>query len=310
MVIMKEVYCSECGKKNTDDNITCESCGSTLKTDKIIPKRKINSFEELITEENLEILINTPFTPVVYKSILEEIVRKGYDNFIYDENASVLDNVYKLAEQYTHIYDKHKGNKALGLYSVNNIYVDERMPEAEKITTIIHELTHHLYYEIYEQWLMYVFNVEKSVYIESFVLFMLNGRPDLHAFNEYIAHTTQAQFEEPGCQTYSSFISLRNKYELDMTKFIPHFAFGRSVSDDIKMIIEYYIKEETKQKIIQQFDIDNIPKVYEIQFEDMPRMDETEKIKGMQSFLVEAMAATIKNKDLMENLETFNHLFE
>jgi len=307
---MKEVYCSECGKKNTNDNITCESCGSTLKTDKIIPKNKINSFEELITEENLNILKNTPFTPVAYKSILEEIIRKGYVNYIYDENASVLDNVYKLAEQYTHVYDKHKGNKALGLYSVNTIYVDERMPEAEKISTIIHELTHHLYYEIYEQWLMYMFNVEKSTYIESFVLFMINERPDLHTFNEYIAHTTQMCFEEPGCQTYSSFISLRNNYGMDMTKMLPHFAFGRSVSDDIKMIIEHYIKEDTKQKIIQQFDIDNIPKINEIQIEDMPRMDVTGKINGMQSFLVDAMTATIKNKDLMEDLKTFNHYFK
>ena len=306
---MKEVYCSECGKKNTNEKIKCESCGSTLKTDKIIPRKKINSFEELITEENLKILKNTEFTPLTYKSILEEIVRKGYDNYIYDENASVLENVYKLAEQYTHVYDKHKGNRALGLYSVNELYVDERMPEAEKISTIIHELTHHLYYEIFEQWLMYVFNVEKSIYLESFALFMMGNRV-LNTFNEYIAHTTQARFEEPGCQTYSSFISLRNKYGLDMTKLVPLFAYGRSVSDDIKMIIEYYINEETKQKIIQQFDIDNIPKINEIKFEDLPRLPEKEKINAMQSFLVEAMTEALKDKEAMEYLKTFDHLFK
>lgn len=307
---MKEVYCSECGKKNTDDKITCESCGSTLKTDKIITKRKINNFEELITEENLEKLKNTPFTPLAYKSILEEIIRKGYDNYVYDNSISVLDNVYKLAEQYTHVYDKHKGNRALGLYSVNNIYVDERMVEAEKISTLIHELTHHLYYEIYEQWLMYVLNVEKSICIESFVLFMINQRPDLNTFNEYIAHTTQARYEEPGCETYSSFINLRKRYGIDVTKLLPHFTFGRSVSDDIKMIIDHYINEETKQKIIQQFDIDNIPKINEIHFEDLPRMTESEKINGMQLFLVEALTAIIENKELIEDLKTYAHLFK
>ena len=303
---MKEVYCSECGKKNIDNNVKCESCGSTLKTDKIITKKHINSLEELVTEENLEILKNTQFTPEAYKSILEEIIRKGYDNFIYDNSTSVLDNVYKLAEQYTHIYAKHKGNHTLGLYSTNEIYLDERLPEAKKISTIIHELTHHLYAEIFEQWLMYVFNVEKSIYLESFVLFTL-GFPMNSIFNEYIAHTTQARFEEPECQSYSSFISLRNKYGIDLNKNVIYFEYGRAVSDDIKMIIEYFINEETKQKIIQQFDIDNIPKINEIQFEDLPRANQREKFEGMQFFLIDAMSVALQNEDALEKLKTLNH---
>ena len=305
---MKEIYCSECGKKNTNDKIVCESCGSTLKTDQIITKKKINSFEELVTEENLEILKNTQFTSEAYRSILEEIIRKGYNNFVYDNNLSVLENVHNLAEQYAHVYDKHKGNRALGLYSVNEIFIDERMSEAQKISTIIHELTHHLYYEIFEQWLMYVFNVEKSIYIESFILFMLGNSLINRIFNEYIAHTTQARFEEPGCQTYSSFISLRND-AFDPKEYIIYFEYGRAVSDDIKMIIEHFINEETKQKIIQQFDIDNIPKINEIHFEDLPRANEAKKIAGMQFFLIDAMTFVLENKKDMELLKTFDQYF-
>ena len=51
-----KVYCSECGKANDSENIYCKSCNATLKTDKIEYGKQINSFEELITEENYKIL--------------------------------------------------------------------------------------------------------------------------------------------------------------------------------------------------------------------------------------------------------------
>ena len=305
---MKEIYCSECGKKNKADNIICEFCSSTLKTDKIVQGKAINSFEDLITEENIKLLINTSFTPEVYRSILEEIIRTGYDNFQYDFNVSVLDNVFQLAEQYTHVYAKHKGNSALGLYSANNIYLDERMPEAKKISTLIHELTHHIYYEIYEQWLMYIFKIEKNIYLEAFVLFSLS-LPHLKAFNEYIAHTTQSRFEEPGCQNYSSFVELRTEYKLNMKELAPHFAFGRSVSDGITMIIGSFINDSVREQIIEQFDIDNIPKINEIDFNNLPRMSEQDKIDGMKKFLIDAAMAAFKNKDDREFLKTFAQYF-
>lgn len=305
---MKEIYCSECGEKNKSSSIRCEYCGSTLKTDKIVKGKAINSFDDLITEENIQQLVDTPFTQDAYKSILEEIIRRGYDNFHYDVNASVLDNVYQLAEQYTHVYAKHKGNDSLGLYSANNIYLDERMPEAQKISTLIHELTHHLYYEIYEQWLMYTYKIEKNKYLEAFILFVLN-RPELKTFNEYIAHTTQARYEEAGCQSYSSFIDLRTKYALDMMKLTPHFDYGRSVSDDITMIIECFISENVKQKIIQQFDMDNMPKIYEVNFDDLPRMSEKDKIESMHAVLINSMMSAFKSKDIMDYLKTFDQYF-
>ena len=305
--MMKEVYCSVCGKKSKSDGIKCEFCSSTLKTDLVETGKKINSFEELVTEENLEILKKTKFTSQAYKAILEEIIRMGYDNFQYDENASVLDNVYQLAEQYTHVYSKHKGGE-LGVYSSNEIYYDERMPEAHKISTLIHELTHHLYSEIYEQWLMYTFKVEKSIYLEAFALFTLQ-HPIFKTFNEYIAHTTQARFEEPGCQGYGSFIKLREMYDLDLNRVKEQFAFGRSVSDDITKIIEYNINDDVRKKIIEQFDMDNIPKINEIHFEDLPRMSEKDKLMNMQGILINAMESALKNEESMKFLKIMDKYF-
>ena len=101
-----KVYCSECGKANNSENIYCKSCNATLKTEKIEYGNKINSFEELITQENYKILSETYFTPNAYNAILEEIIRIGYDKFTYNENKSTLENVYDIVDEYVNIFSK------------------------------------------------------------------------------------------------------------------------------------------------------------------------------------------------------------
>ena len=252
-------------------------------------------------------LKQTKFTPTAYNTILEEILRIGYDKFTYNDNLTVLDNVYLLAEQYTHVYSKHKGNE-LGVYSTNDIYVDERRPEAQKTSTLIHELTHHLYYEIYEQWMMYALKVKKSIYIEAFVLFTLQF-PLFKTFNEYIAHTTQSKFEKPGCQGYGSFIKLRKDYGLDLNKFKEHFAYGRAVSEDITMIIEQFLDEKVREKIVKQFEIDNIAVINQIEIEDLDIMSQKDTAASMGLILIDAMSEALKYEKSMEYLKSLEQLF-
>lgn len=304
-----KVYCSECGKANDSENIYCKSCNATLKTDKIEYGKQINSFEALITEENYKILNETYFTPKAYNAILEEIIRIGYDKFTYNENKSTLENVYDLVDEYVNIFAKHKGS-ALGYYVANEIFIDERLPEAEQIATLIHELTHHLYSEIFERWMMYALKVEKNIYIESFVLFSTIF-PERKFLNEYVAHTTEGQFILHGSQNYGSFIQIMEENKINLEEHKDLIALGRSISNDITNILEYFIDEDFRKRIIQQYTIDNVRRNYDqIKYEESPEMDENTKTEYMGVLLRSAFKACLEKEDYFKYLSTLKNEFK
>ena len=306
---MATVYCSECGSKNKSKDIHCTKCNSTLKTDKISYGEKITSFNKLITKENYQILSDTYFTSTMYQGVLDEIIRIGKNKFTYDENDTALNNIINLADQYVDIYSKRKGSSA-GFYIANQIYFEERSTDAEKIGTIIHELTHHLFAEIFEQFLMYALCVEKTKYIEAYVLFTFIP-PNLQLLNEYVAHTTEGQFIIHGCQNYGSFIKIMEENHIKLEEVKELLALGRAVSNDITMILEEFIDENLRKRIIQQYTINNVPRRFDqIEFEEVEEMPEDFKSEFIGVLLRGPMDACLKDKKIMEilrsRLDVFN----
>lgn len=306
---MATVYCSECGSKNKEGNIYCKKCYKTLKTDKIEYGKSINSFDELITEENYNILYDTYFTPTMYQGIIDEIIRIGKNKFKYNKKDTALNNIINIAEQYVDIYSKRKGSSE-GFYVANQIYFEERSTEAEKIGTIIHELTHHLYAEIFEQFMMYALCVEKTKYIEAFVLFS-QTLPERQLLNEYVAHTTEGQFIIYGCQNYGSFIKIMEENNIKLDDVKDFLALGRAISNDITKILEEFIDEDLRKRIIQQYSIDNVPRTFDqIEFEEMEEVPPDFKPEMMGLLLREPMMACLKNNDVRKVLESYIDPFD
>lgn len=305
---MTDVYCSKCGKLNKNAGTYCKSCNNILKTDKINFGNKITSFNELFTEENYKKLENTYITLEIYESILGEINRIAKDNYIYDENKTTLENIYNLADQYTTLYTKHKG-VALGYYISNEIFIDQRLPDSEQISTIIHELTHHIYAEILEQILIYSLNVEKSQYLEAFVAFAIY--PPIEKFlNEYIAHTTEGQFVLHGCQNYGSFINLMNEHHIIPEENQQIIALGRTISNDITQILENYIDEKLRKNIIKQYTIDNIRRDYtQIHFEESAEIKKEQVGEKLKYTLLMALRACLDDYRLIDLVEEINTHF-
>lgn len=292
---MTEIYCSNCGVKNTKSNKFCTECKKVLKTEKIKYGKQIDSFKDLLTNENYEILCNTDFSEEAYNGILEEIRNKAFYSFEYDENKSALDNIINFASSYVHINKKHKGS-VYGYYIANEINIDYRNPPSEIIATIIHELTHHIYSEIFEQWLMYTFNIEKNKYLEVFVSFCL-APPIARIENEYIAHSVEGQYILQGCQDYTSFHDLLNKNKIKIEKIFGNLTYANSVSDDISSIYDEMITESLRQEIIEQY-INDKPEHNsgDISLEDVPKASVENKLDNMKLILQESFKEYLQDK--------------
>jgi len=85
---------------------------------------------------------------------------------------------------------------------------------------------------------------------------------------------------------------------------------GRSLSDDITNILEYFIDDEFRKKIIQQYTIDNVRRNYDqIKYEEIPEMDESTKTEYMGLLLRSAFKACLDKKEYFDYLTTLKNEF-
>ena len=83
-----------------------------------------------------------------------------------------LEKVLLFTKSFVEVDTKASGAD-LGNYACNKINLDDRLYTANQITTLIHELSHHLLAEIFEQSLMIIWDTDKTDEIESFVWYSL-----------------------------------------------------------------------------------------------------------------------------------------
>lgn len=228
---------------------------------------KIDKIEDLLSNDSLIKIKNSNLTIDEYNEILEKIritsdsVREKliHDNFIMVESLSTFDKILLYGKSFTRIEFKPY-IEATGVYSLNKIVIDDREFISNQISTLIHELSHHILAEILEQILMKLLNCQKSLDIEIVVAHILNLDREIRLMDEYIAHTVEGRFIPYGNQNYGSYEKIKNsefdvKYEKDVINVIIN--FGNSLSEDIYKLFEYYIDENLRENIKQQFINDN-----------------------------------------------------
>ncbi|RAP54383.1 MAG: hypothetical protein BZ137_02460, partial [Methanosphaera sp. rholeuAM130] len=88
--------------------------------------------------------------------------------------------IKKIASQYAKIVID-ENTDLQGYYIHNKLYINDTLPDAVQITTIIHELVHQLYAEIFEQMMKLTLDVHDEFIIQSFIMFMLNNSIENHA---------------------------------------------------------------------------------------------------------------------------------
>lgn len=312
------VFCSKCGSENKDSNENCDKCGEFLLKPEFFKAKTEEKFEDIFTEENLKAL--TELTVEDYNEIIRNIINMGHYNlakFIQTNNIDfnnlpTLDKISIIALSYSKIGYKTKGAE-LGFYSFNRISVDERLFDSNKISTLIHELSHHIFSEIFEQTLMYVWECSKSNAIEALAWFTLISNPLTSLSNEYCAHTCEGRFIPFGYQNYGSFNKILNENfdpKKDQKAVTLALVFGNTISEDIINILEGFIDINLREEIKEQFKTDyTIPPNYEqILLESKEIIPDEAKVDNIIAILTSGFQAA-QNKDAKDILESFKETF-
>lgn len=312
------VFCSKCGSENPDSNNVCEKCGEFLTKKEYLNSKIYENFEDIFTDENLK-AIDT-LTVEGYNTVIENITQMGHhylrqyyeSSGINKRNMTTLDKIKSLTQAYAKISYKARGAE-LGSYSYNSISIDDRLDESNQIATLLHELSHHLFSEIFEQILMYVLNCEKSDAIEAFAWFTLIGNPLNSLANEYCAHTCEGRFIPHGYQNYGSFNNILMQ-EFDPEKDQDAIGFGliygNTMAQDIIEILEDFIDYDLREEIKQQFkkDFRYPPRYDQILLETHDTLPEDTKIENLKVNLKTAFDAA-KNKKMKEILDAIKDKF-
>lgn len=266
----------------------------------ILNDNNIIQFEEIFLdyEDYAYILSKIKST---YQKILTHIINE----YSIDLNRlSARDKILLLAKSFV-IVDYKAGGGDLGNFQYNEIYIDDRQYSPPEITTIIHELSHFILAEIFEQAIMMILDTDKTDAIEAFVCEIL-----LKDFNylvdEYCAHTVEGRFAVLGYQNYGSFNKKADNYPNDDELSIDYACmFGNTFSKGIIDILESFINEELREEIKDEFKTLNEQPNYEgLRYEINSCLDDEDISKAINIMLNYGI-----NKCNIDKLEIYTEKF-
>lgn len=268
--------------------------------------KPIQSLEELLTQENLTLIENAQFNVDDYREILDEILDESLENLVLDDKLSPLENVKRIVLQHVNIYYSDIKISS-GYFIYNNIYLNNNLPEALQIVTLIHELAHHIYAEIFEKWLYKLFNIQKENIVEAVVMFMLNNSIENRIADEYLSYIVEGRFTPPECQNYLSFIQLLIELGINVLDSKSYFIFAHEISHDIDDILKPVINKQLRCSINEQFIKDDIAHLNQKLTFDYcdERFNEVEKVEIMHEMLYFIFDYFINGEGDVEDIQNY-----
>ena len=253
------------------------------------------TFNELFNQNNLDFINHNNLTLSQYKDILNKIKKRSneiLDNtinkyFVDLDSLELVDKIILYVKVFSEVYYKSEGSES-GSYLIDEITLDDRLYKSAQIFTLIHELSHDLIREIFDQTLMRMLNCSKTDLLSYFISFTLENR-EYKLMDEYCANKVQSRFMPLGYQEFDSYAEIVEEEfdfynEKDIVKL--YSQLGKSFSHDVLFIIEDYIDDAMREDIKNQFNLDpHESPTYKIEMEDLEDLNEDEKINILNSII-------------------------
>ena len=202
-----------------------------------------------ITESNFEDIIeNITYT---YQIVMDDLIEEYDIDF---EGLHILDKILLFSKSFAKTEYKAGGGD-LGHYVSNYIYIDDRQEAAYQITTMIHEISHFIFKEIFEQVISILLNTDKTDLIEGLVCWVLEKDPFNNLIDEYCAHTVEGRFAPIGYQDYGSYIKAVDEFSQNHSPKLVETAevIGNTFAQHIMPIIESFVGEYLREEIKIEF---------------------------------------------------------
>lgn len=319
-------FCPKCNRKYPEEENVCLDCLVTLKklTDRK-PVREIKNhpvftfkgknnyhdFKSILTDENLVKINEFKFTMKDYDNIIKRIKRTSLENldkliknnYVDMNELSILGKVHLFAKSFVRIEYKSYGQE-LGYFENNRIIIDDRQSSSLQITTLIHELAHFLIKELINGVLCKLLKCSKNRHIDVLSSYILSYDNFPMLIDEYSAHCCEGRFTVYGYQDYSSFLSIvermdgeMSRDEIEITKSI-----GNNFANTIKDILEIFLDDEMLEDIKEDFERHNHerPNYEMLKLENCNKLTDEGYLRAIWLVIIEGFKNAMDNIDELE----------
>lgn len=248
---------------------------------------EIDNMVVLTSGKNINLLSERMLTKTVYKFILDSIREDAL------KNVSCVDDIFAkvkgLAQNYINLEfvpnSMHGSRRVAGAYGFKRAVIDSNTSKTLQIASMIHELAHHLLFEIFKNAIMYVYQSKNTDTIEALGWYSLTNDVYWLLMNEYCAHAVECHYMK--LRNYESFNNILNgNDDLDLAKVQRAVELGNCLAGDIIYILDGFFTEEMVEEIRMQFLSDRVILLKkDCEFESEAKLEDEEKFSMINSIL-------------------------
>lgn len=279
-----------------------------LKTDY---PNKIDSIVLFTANKNIRLLSKRKLNPIVYNRILDDIQADIAKNTVNEEEIYL--KVKRLTESFIDLEfladsNNDSSRKVAGAYGFKRAVIDSSLSKTLQIAAMIHELSHHLIFEIFKNTIMYVFQSQETDTIQAFAWYGLTKNVYWLLMNEYCAHTVECHYMK--LKNYESFNNiLKINGNLDKDKVKKAVELGNCLAMDIIYMLDKFFTPELVYEIKMQFLSDRVILLKKgCEFESEVELGSEEKFSMINSVLKETLI-NIKINFSYGELNQFKKIF-
>lgn len=268
---------------------------------------KIDNMVIFTTNKNIKLLSKRELNSIVYKKILDDIVLDNITEI--SRNSDIFQKVKEFSQHFIDLdftYDSDD-NIIKGIYGFKKAKIDLNNLKTIQIAAMIHELAHHLLFEIFKNTVMYLYESQNSDTIESFAWYSLTHDTYWRLMNEYCAHAVECNYIP--YKNYESFNIILENEELDEKKVKKAVELGNTLASDIIYMLDRFFTKEMVEEIKMQFLSDRvILKNKGCEFKSEVVLENDEKF-GMINSVLRQNLINIKINFSYDELYQFKQIF-
>lgn len=303
------IYCPECGKENYPLNRNCSNCNSTLVSFATATDKQMNSFEEILTRDNMEKIKQSDVPMEFYEYVIDSIVKQSEKTHLNDE-LSILEKILLICSNYVQIRNNDQIG-TFGLYDYNTIIINPTYSQSLQSATLIKNLSVHVHLKILESFFMYIFDVPSNVYIESFIDYCRYSGAFENFVQKYYSSQVESHFTPDEYDNYEDVEQIYFSNLFDENEFKKGLLVGNSYAQELIRIFDQIFNNEIRDELSQQFKLDKEDSTDAIRRFDCDKlMKKEELILAMKNNIADTINYLLDNEDARKKLNEIKKVFE
>ena len=303
------IYCPECGKENYPLNRKCNFCNATLVSFATRSNKQMDSFDEILTQDNINKISQTDIPLEFYEYLLDLIVKQSEKTHLNDD-MSVLEKILLICNNYVKIRNNEQIG-TFGLYDYNTIIINPTYSQSLQSATLIKNLSVHIHLKLLESFFMYIFDVPSNVYVESFIDYCRYSSAFENFVQKYYSSKIEAHFTPDEYDNYEDVEQIYFSNLFEEKEFKRGLLIGNTYAQEIIRIFEQIFNKQIKDELSQQFKTDNEDSTDAVRrFECDNVMKKEEMILIMKENMIDTIRYLVDNEDARKKLNEIKKVFE